>query len=100
MEAELELPEVDLEEIAFQNFDSTEYRKWMEEVTDDMFPKLPIRLSSELNVYYPRPFIAGRLNHIDAFKNYREPGNTVVYTKQLVYIRKQIEEKQNGIPKI
>lgn len=68
-----------------EQFDIAEYRQWVSSIE---MPKAKIRLNDQIDIYNLEAFVTGRLNHILAFTNYREPGNRSLYIRQLKYIRK------------
>ncbi|WP_025764993.1 DUF6371 domain-containing protein [Dyadobacter tibetensis] len=65
-------------------FNTEEYRLWFDSINK---PESPIYIEGDLTVYNVSDFVHGCLNHIDAFTNYREPGNKIQFIRQLERLR-------------
>ncbi|MCF2506855.1 DUF6371 domain-containing protein [Dyadobacter sp. CY107] len=70
-------------------FDPDDYKDWFDSAS---VPKYPIHLAENLRIYDAITFITGRLNHIRAFTNYREPGNRNLFINQLQLLRNLLSE--------
>ena len=77
-------------------FDVAEYRRWMRTLSP-LAQGESIRLSSsEFPVVNLKLFVTGRLNHIQAFTNYREQGNRPLFIRQVQEL-KSILSNNNSI---
>jgi len=80
-------------EDAVDTFDVTEYRQWMRTLSP-LAQGESIRLSSsEFPVVNLKLFLTGRLNHIQAFANYREQGNRPLFIRQVQELKSILNNK-------
>lgn len=73
------------------HFDEADFRSFFDQLPKGLI--MPIELREGLKVYDLQAFVTGRLNHIKAFENYRDPGNRSFFMNQLRDLRGVIEQR-------
>lgn len=68
-------------------FSTTDFKSWFETID---LPTIPMQLNTELTVYNLKAFVNGRLNHINAFTNYKDGGNRSLFIHHLQQIRDKL----------